>query len=476
MIFTILGILLIVFALTMLVVKSVVPLRTESKTIGEGFRATTLPPHPKFLTSWNFRKSLLTFVGGVILMFVSSCFFYAKQGHQYYVANMFGGVSCYYEPGLKLIVPFSRVQEWEKIIDIKTVANGEATNGIDGVISETTEYTATDLESGKTQTYKLNGIPVRFNDQVRANVQVSVRIQLPQNDEAFIALVEDFREPHNLVYNTLIPTVKEQVINCAFLFSGEDYVSGEAANFRQALDDALKIGGLAVNKKEKPDTVFSDIEVDGQRKILDISRVVIVTPKLDANGKEIRIDHDIKKNQLVVSQVIVDHVNLEPKFQQKLERQRDISAQKSIEIQLTETAEMEQQRIIAQGERDKAEERVIEEKKQVKVLIAIETDKKEEETARELAAIRYETEKINAQTTKVMADAKAYEIANADGLSERQKYELDIELEKAKYYAKAIENAKFPTFFINGGSGPSGNGGSFLEQLIGAEMAKRMIQ
>lgn len=422
---------------------------------------------------WTPKYSLWFIIIGIVVLIIPFTYFYANQGRQYYVVNPFGGVSCYYDAGVKIIMPFSRVQEWEKIIDIKTVADGEPSDGIEGIINDYNEYTVNDLETNKPVTHKLWGVSARFNDQVRGNVRVSVRIQLPTDDASFVKLVEDFREPKNLINNTLIPTVKEQIINTAYMYSAEDYVSGDAANFRQSLDDNLKIGGLAVDKSEKLDTIYSEIQDTlGHRQIRDIKTIVDVKPKLDANGHEIRIPHDITKNKLLVVQVIVDKVNLEPKFQQKLEKQRDISAQKSIEIQLTETAKMEQQRIIAQGERDKASKRVEEEKKQVATLIAIETDLKREETNRQLAKIQLETEKLNAQKIKVAAEAKSYEIKCADGLSEHKKAILENELAKAEAFANAIKEAKWLSTYINNG----GNGQSnLLEQLIGAEIAKGIV-
>jgi len=475
---TFLGVLFVVAALVMLGIKFIVPLRTEDQTVQNRFGGRdTLKAHPKFLTNWKPIHSLYLGILGILMFLIPMCYIYAQQGRQYYVVNPFGGVTCYYDAGVKIIMPFSRVQEWEKIIDIKTVADGEPTEGIDGVISDFTEYTAKDLETGKPATYKLYGVGARFNDQVRGNIRVSVRIQLPQDDESFIQLVEDFRDPKNLTNNTLIPTVKEQIINCSYMYSAEDYVSGEAANFRQSLDDALKIGGLAVEKHQKLDTIFSEIQdTNGNRQIRDIKTIVDVKPKLDQNGHEIRVQHDITKNKLLVVQVIVDKVNLEPKFQQKLERQRDISAQKSIEIQLTETAQMEQQRIVAQGERDKASKRVDEEKKQVGTLISIETDLKKEETNKQLAAIQLETEKLNAQKMKVAADAKRYELQNANGLSEEVKAKLANDLAKTEAIASAIKDAKWPTTYINGGTGNGNGQQSFLEQLIGAELAKSMLK
>lgn len=427
---------------------------------------------PKFFTKISWKTSLGLLIISTILFTIPHSWLYVRQGHQYYVVSPFGSVTCYYDAGLKFIIPGSRVQEWEKFIDIKTVKKGESIEGIEGVISEKSNYTAKDLETGKAMSHTMWGVQARFNDQVRGNVMVSTRIQLPQNDIDFIALVEEFRHPKNLVNTTLIPTVKEQIVNTGYMYSAENYVSGEASNFRQTLDDALKYGGFVVDRFEKPDTIFSEIEND-DRKIKEIRSIIKVRKRLDKDGNPIRTEHDITKNKLIVSQVIVDRVNLEPKFQQKLEKQRDISAQKSIEIQLTETAQMEQQRIIAQGERDKAAERVKQEKSQVQELIAIETKLKKEETNKKLAQIQLETERLAAQKVKVAADAKRYELINADGLSEEVKFIEQQKTKRTLAVAVAIENAKFPSTVVSGSGGNNGNG--LLETLIGAELAKQMM-
>ena len=70
-------------------------------------------------------------------------------------------------------------------------------------------------------------------------------------------------------------------------------------------------------------------------------------------------------------------------FKERLEKQRDESAKRQLEQQKIETAKSTQLRIVAEGERDKAQERVNQEKEQVKKLIAIETRLKEEKTNKE---------------------------------------------------------------------------------------------
>lgn len=394
---------------------------------------------------------------------VNESLMYARPGHQYFIVSPFGQKTAIFESGYHMIVPLSRVQEWEKFVDVKAVAldkDGnyiESIEGIEGIIP--------------------GGIGIRFIDQVTGVLKISARFQLPQDGPSFIQVAEEFRHPQNLVNNTLLPTVKEQAYNVAYMYTAENYVSGAASDFRLTLDEALKNGGFKVVRKEYSDTIyesFTGLEsaISKDRTVKEIKTRYEIR-KVLKDGVPVRIPHDITKNHILVSQVIVDDIRLEAKFRKKLEEQRDISAQKRIELQKIETAKAAQQRILAEGERDKAAERVSQEKNQVSKLIAIETSVKEEESKRQLAEIALKTERLDAERRKVAADAKRYELAQADGLSEEVKYKIDADVRIAEAAARAIENAKWPTTVVTGG-GDKGNTG-LLEQLIGAELAKGML-
>lgn len=189
------------------------------------------------------------------------------------------------------------------------------------------------------------------------------------------------------------------------------------------------------------------------------------------NGLPKRIPHELTENNIIVSQVIVDDVVLEPIFKQRLEAQRDESAKRQIEQQKVETAKAAQARIIAEGERDKAAERVNQEKEQVKQLIAIETKLKQERTNKELAAIALETERLKAQQKKVSADAKAYENAKlvTAGLTPQERAEWEYKTSVG--VAAELSKLTFPQTMIIGGEE---QGGTPLESLIGAAMAKQL--
>jgi hypothetical protein len=414
-------------------------------------------------------KVVTLLIAGIFLALSNSLFFYSRFGHQYYLVYPTGGWSTVFSSGIKLRW-FATIQEWQKEIDIKVVGDGDSMEGIEGVISDKVTFQI----NGQKEI--IPGIGITFIDRVGAAVQISVRMKMPEDPETFRALAESFRNPGNLINNTLIPTIKEQVSNTGYMFAAQDYISGAATDFRQAIDDQLKYGGFSTERKEFNDTIYTSIQIAGARTIKEINTRYKIIRNTDKDGKLIRIPHEITKNNITVTQVIVDEVYPEPAFKQRLEAQRDISAQKRIEMEKIETARAEQQRILAEGERDKAKERMDQEKEQVKQLIAIETQLKQETTKKQLAEIALQTARLESEQNLVRerAQAEANRLKVAAGLTPQER--AQIQKETAIGVAEKLADLKFPQVFIEGGAGKDGKSNlGLIESLIGAEMAKTMI-
>lgn len=405
---------------------------------------------PPVLLMFSKKIAAMIMVVGTAMALLPYLFFWADATEQYFLVFPTGNTSVVTSQGIKFR-GFAKITPWQKYIDVKVVDDKGSTHGIEGVMSP---------------------IPIRFIDQVTATVYISCRFQLPLDEESFETLAIKFRSMSNLVNNTLIPTVREQTNNTGYMFAAQDYISGEAQSFRQTLDEQLKDGAYAVEKLENKDTVYADIQKANElRKIKEIQTSYSVNKILE-DGLPKRISHEITENNIIVSQVIVDDVVLEGAFKERLEAQRDESAKRQLEQQKIETAKSSQQRIMAEGERDKAAERVAQETEQVKKLIAIETKLKQEKTNKELAAIALETERLKSQQRKVAADAQAYENAKlvSAGLTPQEKAEWQYKT--AVGVAQEISKIQFPQTMI---TGSSQKGGTPLESLIGAAMAKQLL-
>jgi len=420
---------------------------------------------PGFLLMWNGKNRLRLFLVALALIVVDLSTKFAREGHQYYVLTPTGHRYAITTPGFKIIVPFSKVEEWSKYMEVKAVKVDSAGNyledisGIEGVIP--------------------GGVKVMFIDRATADVFISARFEIPNDEESFIKLVETYKTPQNLVNNTLLQTITEQLTNITFMYSADDYVSGGATDYKLTAEDALKNGGYVVRREEVMDTLFTpevltvDSLVSKPRQIQEI-RKFTKNSKVIENGIPKRVQHEINANKVLTAQVIVSDVILEKSFTDKLKQQRDISAEKIIEIQKIETARAAQQRIIAEGERDKAAERVNQEKAQVSKLINIETQVKEEESKRQLAEIAVQTAELEAKATltRERAQAEANRMKVSAGLTPQERAEW--EFKTAVGVAAELKSLKLPEIYIQGANGSGGS--SILEQLIGAEMAKGMMK
>lgn len=437
----IIGVLLIIFGLVMFFLRP----QLSEENVFEGEKKV-LSKAPPILLMFSKKVSLATSLSGILLVLMPYLFFWAEPGYQYFLVYPTGNTSAIMSQGIKWR-GFAKVVPWQKYIDVKVVTDGEQVDEIEGVMTP---------------------IPIRFIDQVTATVKLSGRFQLPSDEGSFTNLAIRFRSMDNLVQNTLIPTIREQTNNTGYMFAAQDYISGEAQSFRQTLDEQLKDGAYAVIKIEHKDTIFNEIQVN-KREIKEVRTTYTVEQVLE-NGLPKRIPHELTENNIIVSQVIVDDVELEPIFKQRLEAQRDESAKRQIEQQKVETAKAAQARIIAEGERDKAGERVAQEKEQVKQLIAIETKLKQERTNKELAAIALETERLKSQQRKVAADAQAYENSKlvSAGLTPQERAEW--EYKTAVGVAGELSKIKFPQTMLIGDE----KNGTPLESLIGAAMAKQL--
>lgn len=432
---TFLGIIILIAGIAALVISKVEP---ENKIAD-------------YLNSVSFIKPVYLIGLGLILMTLPYLFFFADRGFNYLLVSPSGKMSAVMEQGIKWR-GFAKIDKWQKYIDVK-------------VVSEETESDLNELEG------VMKPIPIRFIDQVTAKGHVSLRFQLPEDEPSFIKLAVKYRTMSNLVNNTIIPTVREQLTNTGYMFAAQNYISGEAQSFRQTFEEQLKNGTYAVNKIEFRDTIYNAIDMTNSSRTIKEIQTSYRVKKILRNGIPKRIKHELSENNIIVSQVIVDKIDLEATFKQRLEAQRDESAKRQLEQQKIETAKAEQQRIVAQGERDKAAERVTQEKEQVKALIAIETKLKQEETNKKLAAIALETERLNSQKVKVKADAEAYEIAKKVNAGITPEVKLKMQLDRDVKVAAQIAQIRFPQTMIIGGED---KGGTPLESLIGAAMAKQL--
>ena len=431
-------------------------LKTEQYVEREGTPYERRKGTPPALANILSKKvALLLLLGSVGLFTLQSSIYYAERGTYYEIIYPNGDKSAEFTEGYHLIVPFTKVNAWTANIDVKAGDVATMSDEVEG---------------------KMGPIGVTFVDQVGADVSATYRFTLPKDEKTFLDLCVKYRSIENLTENTLIPTVAEQAKLTSKMFSVQDYISGSAQEFRQTFDEQLKGGTFVVSRITNRDTTFyKDIQNPKDRRIKDISLTYSVKKVIDPKTKQPkRIQNEISASGIIVSQVIINEVKIDAAYKKRLVAQKKESAKRQLEQQKIETAKVSQQRISAEGERDKEQERVNQEKNQVKQLIAIETKLKQEATNLKLAEIQLQTEKKLAEKKRITADAEAYEIRKKVSAGITPEKRLQMELDAQVEVAKAFATMTTPEVVINNGNG-SNNSGGLTNALIQAEMAKKLI-
>jgi len=226
-------------------------MKKENVSSGSGNNSSIL-----LLENVSGKISLLVAAFGLSLTMYSGLFFWAEAGKQYFLVYPWGEKDAIMSQGIKPKF-FAKITAWDKWIDIAAPIPGEKgnpdNNEIEGI---------------------MNSVPIRFIDQVTADMYPSLRFQIPVDDEDFKEFAVKYRTVENLVYNTLIPAIKEQCVNTAYMFTAQDYISGEAQAFRSTFDEMLTDGAYVVEKTELRDTTWtSGISMNNSRR--DIKAIQI---------------------------------------------------------------------------------------------------------------------------------------------------------------------------------------------------------
>lgn len=386
---------------------------------------------------------------GVFLLVVNSLFFYAEPGYSYLVQYITGQQISILTAGPKLKL-FGRVIQFKKVMTVKFNDN------LDGNVSG----------RGKS-------VMIRFNDAVTAQVDASIRFRIPTDPEHFRKMALDYRSQENLIVSSLIPVSREVIRNSGRMISAQEYIVGKGGEFEYAVLDQLKDGIYRLETQEIKSEREDAIVQEGNRKIESKETIkYTVHIMLDDEGNRMRKENPLVQYNIEVAQATIESVDPEQKFKDMIGQQRDTAAEANIERQKAKKAEYKKQRIIAEGETEKAREKVEREIEQVKALIKAETERKRQEEVVRMRKLELQAKKLESKSIKVIADAEAYKkqkIMQADGALELK---LEALKEINKNYADAIKGAALVPEIVISSDGSGGGSSMDMVSLLTAKTAR----
>lgn len=407
------------------------------------------------------RRSIQAILFGLLLSFVTGMFFYAEPGTAYAVQYPWGGQKAVFHQGIQTKM-WGRLIPIQFEMPIKYVMPNE-----DGSLPEQSEYTHVDRAR-----------EWEFNDAVKGRIATSIVISInTANAEQFLSVADRNKSEANLIQSRIIPNIDQSIKNTCKLMAAQDYISGQAADFDRFFQDQLENGMYVLEEyqlEEKPEIIGDSTTI---RTVVNnkSSRQKRYRVKKDDKGNVVRVNgNSLGSYGLTVVQAVVNEIDWEPTFDQRLKLQKEEVAQTQLEKQQAEREYFRAQKEKAKGEAEKAIERARLEKEQIQQTITAETEAKVAEFNLIMEKKQFEVEQYKAKSKKVAADAQYYENAKlvSAGLTPQERAEWNYKT--AVGVAGELKMLQLPTTYIES-SGKSGNKSNLLESLIGAELAKKMI-
>jgi hypothetical protein len=334
---------------------------------------------------------------------------------------------------------------------------------------------------------------VRLADNWNGDVTQATRFGIPQDPDQFLKMARDFRSPERLITTMLKPAVTSSLDSVSNMYTMEEYwAEGKRDEYKSEFSDAVTKGRAEVKQvslneaggvirgraaaSDSPavqdDSVIEDTEV----------RRVYMEKVQDASGNDIRIPHDYAEYGIVVSQAILENLDPDDKFEERIQARKDAASRRIIAQE--ERREQEEQRLLAiqKGETDVAVRQAAAKVEQIQATTEAETQKKlaitaaervreEARVAKETAAINLERARIDAESVQVAADAAAYEkrvILEADGALAQK---LAAWTEAQAVWAAAASKIAVPATVI-GSDGTSGSALGTVDQFMSMLMVK----
>lgn len=409
----------------------------------------------------NARSLQITFLG-ILMSIITGMFFYADAGTAYAVQFVTGGDKMITTQGLKMkwwgrIIPLSYETSIKDIIINKEVTLPKSSAG---------------MYNRKAQKWE-------FSDAIKAEISTSVIVGVNINDESvFLNMADRNKSESKLIFGRVMPNIDAAIKNTCKLMDAQDYISGQASDFDRYFRDQLENGMYQVEQyyeAENLSEIVGDTTTIRKIKVGKSSKQKKFRIKRNTDGTIVRDkSNTLKQYGLKIYQAQVTGIDWEASFDERLDLQKNEVAQTQLEKQQAEREYYRAKKEVAKGESEKAKERARLEKIQIQQTIEAETEAKVAGFNLIKEKKQYEVELYKSKSKKVAAEAQYYENTKlvSAGLTPQEKAEW--EYRTAVGVAEQIKELRLPTTYIEGSKGNSNS--SLLESLIGAELAKKMME
>ncbi len=309
-------------------------------------------------------------------------------------------------------------------------------------------------------------ISVTLSRNANADISGYLMYELPTDCDKLIELHKNQRSDkgikHNLVRNAVLSAVRKT----APLFTAEEAKVTKIAEFRRLAEDQLVEGEYLTTIEVLKEKAGED-EVDSTGKVVkkaEVQEYRVTKLKLDKDGHRIITKKSpITQYGIVVKQLEIQNVKLDPKAQQQLDIVKEREMQRVANATAAETAKQKAITAKAEGDARIAEAKATQE---VQKMTEVTMAEKEKAVAILNAEREKEVARLNAlkaieDAKRIKAEGEAEAAANrakvAAGLSPQERAEWEYKTKVG--VAEALANSSHPLvpeIMMTGGDGKNG--------------------
>ncbi|MCV9917919.1 MULTISPECIES: SPFH domain-containing protein [Pseudomonas] len=404
--------------------------------------------------------------------------FYNEAGQMTHVRTIFGEEKVVEDVGYATKW-FGRSTSWRRTIGVQSALQADNEEG---------------NRSGH-PSVTLENLPIVFLGNVDAKAEFSTQFRLPSAD-AFLKIAQEYRTPDNFLQRALLPAVKETLQATASLMSADDYYAGNRSHFGAEFENQLRNGLYLTSRKEirvqrdhfPAQTAVLQAGTD-QGSFGDNSATrFVIEKKLDKDGQELRKQQQFRLFGVEVVDARVTHIDPNPQYQERMVRVQQALAELAVARQNRLKEEEEKELVSARGAKDVEAKRQESLRQQIErtteaetekqlALINADREKRRAEIDKQTAELLRDKAQVNAQATKISADAEAYAreaSLKADGALQNK---LDALVQINRAWAEAAAKAPVPNVMMGGAESGIGRQDemSRLMSVLATKAAKDLL-
>jgi len=302
-------------------------------------------------------------------------------------------------------------------------------------------------------------IKIRFNDGGHAQLSGAVSMQLPLDRKGIINFHTNFGSQEALEHDLVTTIIQKAVYMTGPLMSSKESYAEKRNDLIAYIEDQASHGVYKTTQKDiKTTDAFT-----GTEKV-----ITIVDIQKDSKGTFLRQEKSpIQNYNITLSNLSINSIDYDNNVEKQIVDQQKLTMQVQTAIANAKKSEQDALTAEQKGKADAASAKWDQEVIKAKLVTQAQQQK-------EVAELNVKTASLEAQKTRIDADAESYKNAKlvVAGLSPIDK--ADYEMKTKIGIAEALAKITLPaTYMTNGASNGKGSA-SMLESILGANLLQNM--